>query len=322
MKKSKIIFITLLALATLSLTSCLNDLEDFMGGFSGSPAIAELSESPSAATGTVNREIIDPTQPLEVKFRVQIAVSKPLSSPTTVTLALDPALVTAYNTERSLTGDAAAIPMPTAALSISSYEVTIPAGELEADWVMSVDAAQVPDIVAKVYLIPAKIVSATNGVIVSGNFGTKLMRVLSRNKYDGIYTVNGTFEDYITAAWSGDYPKTIYLITTGQYTVDRYEADYGLYGYIFFTGTGLSYFGGWTPYFEFDASDNLVAVPNSTFDPAPRSRNSQVAVGEAPNVYVTATRSMDIAFNFIQANVTPSVRSLIKEQYTFVGPRP
>ena len=97
MKKSSILFTALLVSATLSLTSCLNDLEDFMGDFSGSPAIAELSESPSAATGTVNREIIDPTKPLELKFRVGIAVAKPLDKATTVTLAIDNALVTAYN---------------------------------------------------------------------------------------------------------------------------------------------------------------------------------------------------------------------------------
>lgn len=323
MKKSSILFTALLVSATLSLTSCLNDLEDFMGDFSGSPAIAELSESPSAATGTVNREIIDPTKPLELKFRVGIAVAKPLDKATTVTLALDNALITAYNAEYDLSGDDAAIPVPSAALTIASYDVTIPAGKLETDWVMSIDASKVPDIVSKTYVIPVKIVSATNGVVVSGNFGTKIMRILARNKYDGVYTVTGSFVDYINAAWSGTYPKTFHLITTGQYTVDRYDVDNDELGfYVFDAGTSLSYFGAWTPYFVFDSNDNLVGVPNGTLDPLPRGRNSEVAPGEAPNKFNPADRSIDVAFYFTQQNVTPVKRALIKEKFTYVGPRP
>lgn len=323
MKKSRILFTALLVTAALSLPSCLNDLEDFMGDFSSSPAIAELSESPSAATGTVNREIIDPTKPLELKFRVGIAVAKPLDKATTVTLALDNALITAYNAEYDLSGDDAAIPVPAEALTIASYDVTIPAGKLEADWTMSIDATKVPDIVSKTYVIPVKIVSATNGVVVSGNFGTKIMRILARNKYDGVYTVTGSFVDYINAAWSGTYPKTFHLITTGQYTVDRYDVDYDELGfYVFDTGTSLSYFGAWTPYFVFDTNDNLIGVPNGTLDPLPRGRNSEVAPGEALNKFNPADRSIDVAFYFTQQNVTPVRRSLIKEHFTYVGPRP
>jgi hypothetical protein len=70
MKKSSIFFTALLVTAALSLTSCLNDLEDFMGDFLSSPAIAELSESINPATGTVTREIINPTAPALFKLRV------------------------------------------------------------------------------------------------------------------------------------------------------------------------------------------------------------------------------------------------------------
>ncbi len=320
MKKAIIICTALLV--TLSLSSCLNDLEDFMGAFSSSPALAELSEAPSPATGTVNREIKDPTKPLEVKFRVNIAVAKPLSKPTKVTLAIDPALVTAYNAERGLTGSNAAQALPMAALTIPSYEVTIPANKYETDWAISIDATKVPDIVAKFYVIPVKIASADNGVGVSGNFGTKIMRVLSRNKYDGIYTVTGSYHDFInTAAWKGSYPKTLHLVTTGQYTVDRRDADYNDLFYHFLNNGSGSYFGAWTPYFQFDADDNLVAVPNSTNDPLPRGRTSRVADGEAPNKF-NADRSMEVAFFFVQKDVTPEDRAIIKEKFTYVGPRP
>ncbi len=191
MKKSKIIFIALLVLGTLSLTSCLNDLEDFMGAFSGAPAIAELSEGVNAATGTVTREIIDPTHPTTFTLRVAVAVAEPLGTDTKVTLALDNALITAYNTEKGLTGSAAAIPIPLAALTVDSYEVTIPAGELELDWEFTIDATLVPNATTTFYILPVKIASVDNGVTISGNFGTKLVRLIARNEFDGAYKMKG-----------------------------------------------------------------------------------------------------------------------------------
>ena len=53
MKKSSIKILSLLVMMTMALSSCLNDLEDFTGQFSGSPVIAEFSEAANAATGTV-----------------------------------------------------------------------------------------------------------------------------------------------------------------------------------------------------------------------------------------------------------------------------
>ncbi|HPR13603.1 MAG TPA: DUF1735 domain-containing protein [Bacteroidales bacterium] len=258
MKKSKIIFIALLVLATLSFTSCLNDLEDFMGGFSGSPAIAELSEAPSPATGTIIREIIDPTQPLEVNFRVGIAVAKPLSKAVTVTLAIDNALVTAYNTERNLTGDAAALPMPAAALGISSYEVTIPAGELEADWNITVDAEQVPDIVVKFYIIPVKIASVTENVVISGNYGTKLMRIMSRNKYDGLYLLKGMHN---RVPYNYPYETQMQMRTAGPASVAFWWPDANSFGHPIGVGPDneLSWYGSAvSPVVEFDPVTNLV----------------------------------------------------------------
>ena len=191
MKKSRILFVALLVLATLSFTSCLNDLEDHYGGFASSPALAELAEAPSAATGMISREIKDPTQPLTVNFKVNIATPKRLSSATTVTLAFDNTILDLYNAERGLTGDNALIPIPLDALTFSGYTVTIPGGELMTDWIITIDPTQVNDLVAKAYALPVKIVSADNGVGVSGNYGARIMRVLARNEFDGKYKMRG-----------------------------------------------------------------------------------------------------------------------------------
>ena len=323
MKKISIKLLSVLVLLALSLTSCLNDLEDFIGQFSSSPAIAEIPEAANPSTGTITREIIDPTAPAEFTLKINIASPDYFSTDTKVVLATDNALITAYNTAKGLTGSAAAVPVPAAAISASSYEVTIPAGKREADWEFSVNATLVPNPTTTFYLIAVKIVSATNGVIVSGNYGTKLIRVLARNKYDGKYTVTGTFVDYITSAWKGYYPKNVNLITVSGDIVSKYDVDFGLYGYIFDTGGGLSQFGAWTPTFKFDASDNVIDVINSTADAAPRSRTAALWTGAGANAnkWFAGDKHIEVSYNLVQQNVTPVVRSLVVETYTYVGPR-
>jgi len=176
---------------TMALSSCLNDLEDFTGQFSGSPAIAEFSEASNAATGTVGREIVDPTKPAPFSLRVNIASPYPLDKDTKVVVELDNALIAAYNAENELTGSAAAIPVPLEALTIPSFEVTVPAGKREVEWEFTVDASKVPNPVTTFYIIPVKIVSTTNDVVISGNYGSKLIRILARNEFDGAYLMNG-----------------------------------------------------------------------------------------------------------------------------------
>lgn len=323
MKKSIIKIFSLLVLMTLGMTSCLNDKEDFLGDFSSSPAIAELSEAANPSTGTVVREIIDPTKPAEFKLMVNIAVANPFTTDTKVTLVQDNSLVDTYNTEHELTGADAAVAIPAAAITASSYEVTIPAGKNQIEWSFAVDAAQVPNPVSTFYILPMRIESVTNGVTISGNLGTKLIRVLARNKYDGRYIVTGTFKDYISTAWFGYYPKTIDLITIGGDMVSKWDVDEELYEYIFDTGAGLSYFGAWTPTFKFAANDDVADVINSTIDPAPRARTAALwtGAGAATNKFNSADHSIDVSYNLVQQNVSPVVRSLIVEHYEYVGPR-
>lgn len=323
MKKSSIKIISLLVVVTMTLSSCLKDLEDFTGEFSSSPYIAELSEASNAATGTLAREIIDPTHPAAFTLRVNIASAFPLDKDTKVTLTLDNNLITAYNTEKGLSGANAAIPVPSNALTVGSYEVTIPAGKREADWSFTVDATKLPNSLLIKYLLPVKISSADNNVVISGNFGSKLVRVLARNKYDGIYTVTGTYTDYVSPSFVGYYPKTISLTTVSSSEVDFYDVDEDIKGYIFDTGDGLSYFGNFCIGMKFDASDNVIDVYNIIADAAPRSRSARLytGAGAAANKF-NADRSIDVSYNFVQATSTPNARGLMIEHYTYVGPRP
>jgi len=191
MKNISIKLLSLLVLLTMSLTSCLNDLEDFIGDFSSVPAIAEFNEATNASTGTVGREIIDPTAPAESSLRLNITVINTLSTDTKITLAIDNALVAAYNTSKGLTGAAAAVPVPAAAITAPTLEVTIPAGQREAEWEFSIDATKVPNPVTTFYILPVKIASVNNDITISGNNYIRLVRILARNEFDGKYKMKG-----------------------------------------------------------------------------------------------------------------------------------
>ncbi|GAB3930876.1 DUF1735 domain-containing protein [Mucilaginibacter myungsuensis] len=117
--------------------------------------------------------------------------------------------------------------------------------------------------VTKTYLLPVQITSTTQGGI-SGNYGTVIYQVQARNKYDGIYTVTGTFNDNTNAAFLGQYPITQDLRTVGATAVSEYDGRYfgNSYNHPFLNGTSQTSYGGWAPRFEMDANDNVIAVTN------------------------------------------------------------
>jgi hypothetical protein len=325
MKNISMKILTLLVFFALAFTSCLNDLEDYMGGFTGIPATAEILNRPSASTGLTLIGFVDPTKKIDVLIKINISVANPLGTPTKVTMALDNALITAYNTAKSLTGLNAGIPVPDAALIFTSMDVTIDAGKTQGDFKFQVDPTKIVN-AAALNIIPLKIGVVDNGVQVSGNFGTALVQILGRNKWDGIYTVTGTFTDYVNPPpiWSPFYPKTVHLITMSAYACSRFDAGQNTTGYIFDAGGGsLSYYGAWTPYFTFDGSDNITACTNSTAPAAPRNRRAFLFTGAgAINKYVAATKIMDVSFYMTQDDVSPVHRNDITEHYVYVGPRP
>lgn len=323
MKKISIKLLSLLVVSAMALTSCLNDLEDFIDDFSNVPGVAEFNEAPNAATGTLSREIIDPTEPAEFSLRVNITVVDYLSVPTKVTLALDNALVTEYNTERGLTGSAAATPVPASAIGFTSMEVTIPAGEREAEWEFTVDATKVPNPVSTFYLIGIKITAAENDMIISGNNGERLIRVLARNQWDGLYTVTGTMVDYANAALTGYHPHDIRLITTGGNTCSVYDETIGGYYYPILNGGSLSYYGSYGLNITFDAATSKVTAMSNYWGVVSNTRAAALDATGANTV--GADKKITLKYFMLQPSVItapPHVRCSMDEVWTYKGPRP
>jgi|WetSurMetagenome_2_1015567.scaffolds.fasta_scaffold329958_1 hypothetical protein len=251
-----------------------------------------------------------------------------LNSTTTVEIKYDQdtTILKAYNTAHGTKY----IPLPTSlgtvspAITAGKITLTFGAGEFSKTIFINVPAAGNFDF-SKNYALAFKILSISGtGTISLGVSDQVVCEVLAKNKWDGIYTVTGTFVDYTTPAWMGYYPKTVELRTTGASSCSKYDQELGGYGYLFAvdaSGTSLSQFGAWTPAFTFDANGN-VGVVNTTADPLPRQRTAVLYTGEgAINKYDSSTKSMDVAYYLSQLNVSPVLRSLVKEHYAYKGPR-
>ena len=168
------------------------------------------------------------------------------------------------------------------------------------------------------YVLPIVLKDA-GGYKIASNFRLLMMRVLAKNQFDGKYDITGTFVDRTNPDFSGDYPKTGALITQGALNNAYYDGDLDDIGYIFNTGTGLSYFGNLGAVFQFDTNGNVTGISNYYFDPAPRSRSFQLDTSPGVvNKYDFDTKTLDVSYFFLQSG---AIRGEIHEVWTYKGPR-
>lgn len=93
----------------------------------------------------------------------------------------------------------------------------------------------------------------------------------SRNIYDGIYQVTSTLLDHTSSAYTAYTPYEMHAVTTGPSSVVITRAINGTFdpGYLFFTGTGGSYYGNLGVIVSFDPATNKVnELHNYYGDPA------------------------------------------------------
>lgn len=244
------------------------------------------------------------------------SMDKP-SKPVSVTLGIDQDYLTQYNADQT-----AADPdfepyelMPDSVYQFESMTATIPAGQRQA-WVpVKIFTTKLAP--GHAYILP---VTITQADVKISNWNHLMANIGAKNKYDGKYSVTGTFVDLTNPAFTGYYPKNVSLVTQGLSSVAYLDETLGSYGYVFNTGAGLSYFGNWDPVFWFDENGNVTKVTNFFQDPAPRSRDSQLDTDTpgAVNKYDFDTKTLDVNYYFMQGG---SIRGKIHEVFTYKGPR-
>ncbi|MGN6194500.1 MAG: DUF1735 domain-containing protein [Ginsengibacter sp.] len=315
MKQNKYLRLVVIAAMIFSLQSCLKNNSFYTDFSKGKPAV----ELPLAA--------VHANAPISVSFDVSntpslyyavvnvASVNKP-TSPVTATLGLDVDFMNAYNDTMSAQ-NSDYVPyelLPDSTYSLGSLDVTIAAGHRE-------DSIPIQIFTNKMapghnYMLPLTIVKSSLPI---SNWNHLMLNIGAKNQFDGVYSVTGTFVDLTNPAFSGDYPKTVSLVTQGLSTDAYFDGDLGGFGYVFYTGSGYSYFGNFDPVFTFDADGNVTAVTNLYTDPAPRSRSAQLDTSPGTvNKFDLNTKSLDVSYYFMQAG---AIRGKIHEIFTYKGPR-
>ncbi len=296
MKKKLYLITTILASVTvLCLSSCLKDprLQDFsqvgtlvefpLGGLNNFGADAITTAAGNDANGSI-----------VVQFAVNIASPTVPTTATTVTLAIDNSIVTSYN---ALGGAVTYTAMPAADFVFTSTSVTIPAGQRSA--IVSVTFYKNLLSPSLSYMLPIKIVSASDGATVSGNYGVHYFHFIG-NPFAGNYiwdyyrynsnTVLPTPSPGTTLGGAG----LISPLTPTEFTMLTGYNGSGVYYIIDYTQTGT---GASATYSNFTASFNATTVANG-WTPA------GITTVNGPNVLIADPVNQEFKIQYIDFNGT------------------
>jgi hypothetical protein len=210
MKKRFYFISTIMLSATLlSLSSCLKDSRYVDFGAVGTTI--ELPIEAYHGQGSLIPEALPiSSTPQVVPLIVNVASPKPLSSALSVTLAVDPAALTAYNTANGTSYTL----LPPADYSVSSLTVTVPANGREATLNINVNTNLID--LTQHYVLPITIASASGQQI--SNYNTVLYSILLKNQWDGTYQASGVRHHPTAGNFSFNYP--VYMGTASANSIE------------------------------------------------------------------------------------------------------
>ncbi len=179
----------------------------------GTPQVVELTLTATSNENfyllAVDNSDVDTT----VDFiPVTLATSAPAGADIHVTVALDDALIDAYNTAHGTVYE----PAPAAQYSILNAEVTIPAGSNTGFLKVKFKPS---DFIGHDYAFGLKIASIKeSGYTISGNLSSGVAAITIKNKYDGIYNAIGNFV-HPNPDFTGSYDTEWSCATSGPASV-------------------------------------------------------------------------------------------------------
>lgn len=206
--------------------------------------------------------------------------------------------------------------MPASNYTLSTTEVVIKQGQKQATF----NVVFKPTLFDfnKSLALPLTIASASSGVV-SGNFGTILLNVGAKNKWDGSYKFTGSARTadgvpdrtnvYQAGPWV--WPGNINLVTSSLTTVDLYDDTYNFGGgtaqWLLLLGASPTTGGGFgqaRPRFTIDDATNKVTAVVNAF-PNPTNGRAFAIDPTYNNKYDPATKTFDFRFIFTQPNFKP-----------------
>lgn len=340
MKRNKYLLIMSLALISAGLTSCLNDemIEDQKYGLINLNA-NKIIELPSGANHTVNLSVLDEGLK-DFEYEVRLAAENPAEEDIVVNLEVvadRAALLKAVRAYQSdmypTTGDNAVVDAdilsyPLAGITLPA-SVTIPKGARSAKLIVNIDT-HLFTTDTQFALIKIKSV-ANSGYVISGNFDQLLFSCKVRHPYAGRYVCTGTYNDVTNAAWkhasialtelyNEDYIIDLETVDGSTLVIGYTPTFDDNNRYLFYTGTGFSYFGSFCPQFIFDSNGNITAVTNAFGQPAGNTRSAELDPSGI-NKYDPETKTIKVSYWMNQPSVViipPHHRGHMVETYTLV----
>jgi hypothetical protein len=315
--------------SSLIFTSCLKD-DSLTLDTSLSNPVTEFANTGSIVTnpsnGAAPRYSIDlgslaAGDQTSFNINVDYAGAKTAPNDITVTVDVDPSILSTYNTEHAV--DGANFVMPGAGVILTSFPltITIPKGQTFGQAVVDVERTADYDFNAS-YALPLKITSTSVGDI-SGNFGTAMYSINIRNSYDGRYNVTGTMNYLPVPSYGPAYPKTIDLVTSDASSNAYFDPNLngGYFGYLFDAAGSGSYFGLFDPVFHFDADGNVTSVSNYWGFPNDRNRDAVLDPSGVNKMTFEngVPKAMDVSYFMTQSG---AIVLEITEHFEYEGPGP
>jgi hypothetical protein len=236
-----------------------------------------------------------------------------------VVMAVDNTLVTTYNSNNGTNF----LPLPTNAYTLpNGLEFDFEPGN-EGRYTFPLTLNKNNLNLQNAYAIGFKVVSVSEGVIDALQKDI-IVTILVKNKYDGVYDITGSFFDASNAAFVDAYPLEWELVTTGPAQCKVQDAvNFGTPtpAYIFYTGTGYSYYGSFGLIINFDANDNVSSVTNFYGQPSGNNRSANLDPSGV-NKYIPGSPAViKIKYWMDQPNIVTPHRGYFNETWTYLGPR-
>jgi len=187
MKNKNILNGLVAALCVISLSSCLKNKNE-QPDFSATTPVVEIPVGSPVGDGGVNSlttSLIQQDTPSDYIYYINYAASSTKSTDIKVTLSVDPAALAAYNAAHA--SDPALTIVPTSAFTMP-VSITIPANQRRVQVPVKFISTLLNPAIA--YGLPVTITDAS-GEVISKKFGSVVIKVAVRNRYDGKYSFKG-----------------------------------------------------------------------------------------------------------------------------------
>lgn len=318
MKKNNIFKWIIPLLIIAGLNSCKDSIPQ--PDFTKDTPIVELPAASLAGNGGGNSMAAAFTvtnTPADDYIYVNYAAADANSKDVVTTLAVDTATLGKFNRAN---GSSYPV-LPAAGYTLPSNKITIPNGQRKVQYHFKINTSVLDP--TQVYALPFKITDAS-GYTISGNFGTLVIIISLKNKWDGVYTVTGTMTDVTTSSLTGNYPHTIKLVTQGPTTVAVYDDANGTFAHSILSGGSVTSYGTFSPIFTIDPTTNkITGTTNYYGQPTPGNGRSALLDATGVNAFTMSADgntpvSMKVKYIL---NQNGSDRTFFDETWTYTGSR-